>query len=359
MDLIGVYHLYEIGGKKNQEDYIWPVSGNASLNDRIFIVCDGVGGSENGEIASRLISEFMARRLVEYSDTQMSADMINELLTEARQKLMDFAEEQGLNDDMATTFSLVILYDQKAFIAWCGDTRVYHLRGGEALYKTEDHSLVNTLVKEGEITEEEARLHPQKNIILRAIKADASPIDADGHWIKDLRDGDYFMLCTDGLLENVTDKDIKFLLNQNDKGKIDLVKSFQQFCFNKTRDNYSMYLIKIRLAKMPKPARSKAGFFIFLLLLVIISSVLLGVYYSDRNHKMENRTLINRPKDSGSARLDEGQVRDSLPYVEIEKDDQADSELMKNSGLGKKVNEDSIKWKKSLQHGKGKTKEDK
>ncbi|MDP9040936.1 MAG: protein phosphatase 2C domain-containing protein [Bacteroidota bacterium] len=323
MDLVGVYHLYEIGGKKNQEDYIWPAPGNATLNDRVFIVCDGVGGSENGEIASRLISEFIARQVVNYSEAEMSSALINELLEEGRRKLMKYSADQGLNDDMATTFSLLILYDQRAFIAWCGDTRVYHLRHGSVLYKTEDHSLVNTLVKEGEITDEEARLHPQKNIILRAIKADGSPIDAEGYWVNEVQDGDYFMLCTDGILENVTDADIKFLLNQNDKGKINLVKSFQQFCFNKTRDNYSMYLVKIRMAKKRKSSGAGVGYLIFFLLL-ILSSVLFAIYYSQSKKKLENLKPANR---SGSFATDSDQVpaKDSLPYVEFEKNEKIDS----------------------------------
>jgi PPM family protein phosphatase len=323
MDLVGVYHLYEIGGKKNQEDYIWPTPGNATLNDRVFIVCDGVGGSENGEVASRLISEFIASQVVKYSEEEMSSVLINELLEEGRRNLMRYAADQRLNDDMATTFSLLILYEKRAFIAWCGDTRVYHLRHGIALYKTEDHSLVNALVKEGEITNEEARLHPQKNIILRAIKADGSPIDAEGYWVDEVQDGDYFMLCTDGILENVTDDDIKFLLNQNDKGKINLVKSFQQFCFNKTRDNYSMYLVKTRMAGKQNSSGSRVGYFIFFLLL-IISSVLFGIYYSRSKKKLKNQTSVNR---ADSLRMGSDQVpsKDSLPYVEFEKNDDGDS----------------------------------
>ena len=323
MDLVGIYHLYEIGGKKNQEDYIWPTPGKATLDDRVFIVCDGVGGSENGEIASRLISEFIAAKVVNYSESEMSSALINELLEEGRRKLMKYAADQGLNDDMATTFSMLILYDQRAFIAWCGDTRVYHLRHGIVLYKTEDHSLVNTLVKEGEITDEEARLHPQKNIILRAVKADGSPIDAEGYWVDEVQDGDYFMLCTDGILENVTDADIKFLLNQNDKGKIKLVKSFQQFCFNKTRDNYSMYLVKIRMAGKQKSKGSRVGYVVFFLLL-IISLALFGIYYSQGKQRRKNMNPVNRA-DSSAIRSDQVPSRDSLPYVEFEKNDEGDS----------------------------------
>jgi serine/threonine protein phosphatase PrpC len=323
MDLVGIYHLYEIGGKKNQEDYIWPIPGRATLDDRIFIVCDGVGGSENGEIASRLISEFIAGKVGNYSEEEMSSALINELLEEGRRNLMKYASEQRLNDDMATTFSLLVLYEKRAFIAWCGDTRVYHLRHGNVLYKTEDHSLVNALVKEGEITNEEARLHPQKNIILRAIKADGSPIDAEGYWVDEVEDGDYFMLCTDGILENVSDDDIKFLLNQNDKGKINLVKSFQQFCFNKTRDNYSMYLVKIRMAGQQKASGSRIGYVVFFLL-IIISLVLFGMYYSNGKKNMKNQNPMHRA-DSSATGTDQVPSRDSLPYVEFEKDNDGDS----------------------------------
>jgi protein phosphatase len=167
------------------------------------------------------------------------------LLEAARRKLVEFALLRGFNTDMATTLALLYLGRDRAFIAWCGDSRVYHFRGHDILFRTDDHSLVHSLIRQGELTEVEAREHPQRNLLLKAIRADDLRPEAEGHWITDIRDGDYFLLCTDGLLENIPDADLLSLLQQNELGAADLGDALRQYCYNKTRDNYSMYLIQV------------------------------------------------------------------------------------------------------------------
>lgn len=273
MNLTEIYYLHEIGGKKNNEDYIWPVPGTASPDDKIFIVCDGVGGSENGEIASKIVAQSVGTALLKAPTLEIDTPFVNQLLSDARQKLIDYARLHQLSTNMATTFSLLVFFRERAFLSWCGDSRVYHIRNGEILFKTDDHSLVSTLVKNGEITEEEARTHPQKNMLLKAVNADETDPEADGHWIEEVLDGDYFMLCTDGLLENIGDRDIKFLLEQNDRGSIDLVQSIQKFCYDKTRDNYSMYLVKVKTEENPIPAKKKKNIGWLLVLLILVLAV--------------------------------------------------------------------------------------
>lgn len=292
MNVSNIYYLHEIGGKKNQEDYIWPPGGTATGSDKIFIVSDGVGGAENGELASRLISECMGAALLETPARNLNIDVINALLKTAQHKLVDYARVRHLNEDMATTFSLLVLNGNKAFVSWCGDSRVYHIRNGNILYKTSDHSLVNTLVKNGEITEAEAATHPQKNIILKAIRADYSAIEAEAVWLNDIEDGDYFLLCTDGLLENISDTDLESLVKLADTGNEAIIDAFQQFCLNKTRDNYSMYLVKTHLSNKRNAARKK----ILIGSLVIFFLALLGAggYYF-------NYTRINNKSNPAPA----------------------------------------------------------
>jgi PPM family protein phosphatase len=286
MEITNIYYLHEIGGKKNQEDYLWPVPGSASTGDRIFIVCDGVGGSEKGEVASRIVSESVGNALLKSPPGSISLVLVNQLLNEAQVKLAEYAKTHGLSLDMATTFSLLYFTARKAFISWCGDSRVYHLRKGAILFKTDDHSLVNSLVRSGEITEEEARVHPQKNLILKAIRADNGQAEAEGHWIEDIEDGDYFLACTDGLLENIGERDLKFLLEQNDKGIIDLMPSFQQFCLDKTKDNYSMYLVRVQMA------RKKKGLVRALYAVVLLLVLAAGAGLALRENYFNVRTLL-------------------------------------------------------------------
>ncbi len=240
-----IYYLFEVGLKGKQEDYIWPVAGKATVNDKVFIVCDGAGSFNNGEIASKLICQFMAAKVLKFGEQKMSGELIDKLLIEARDRLITYAREYRLDTDLATTFSMLILYDQKVLMSWYGDSRIYHLRGGEILFSTEDNSLVNKPIQLTGTSGNNNRLQSRNTAVARGIKADNSPIYAETKWIEDVQDGDYFLLCSKGLMENVTDDDIKLLVSQNDEVNIDLAGSFKQLAFEKTPDNYSMYLIRV------------------------------------------------------------------------------------------------------------------
>ena len=230
-----IYYLFEVGIKDKQEDYIWPVPGKATVYDKVFMVCDGAGSFYNGGIASRLICQFMATKVLKFSEQKMSGALIDKLLLEARIRLVTYARENRLDTDLATTFSMLILYDKRVLMSWYGDSRIYHLRGGEILATTEAHSLVSEPI--------------QNDVTARTIKTDNSPIHAETKWIEDVQDGDYFLLCSKGIFESVTDEDIRLLISRNDKENIDLTGSFRRLAFEKGPDNYSMYLIRVNAGK--------------------------------------------------------------------------------------------------------------
>jgi serine/threonine protein phosphatase PrpC len=238
-----IYYLSEIGIKAKQEDYIWPIAGKATVNDKVFIVCDGSGSYHSGETASKLICQFMAAKVLKFGEQKMSGELINKLLIEARDRLITYAWKYRLDTDLGTTFSMLILYNQKVLMSWYGDSRIYHLRGGEILFRTEDNSLVSKPIK--------------NTAIARGIKADGSPIYAGTKWIENVQDGDYFLLCSKGIIENVTDDDIKLLVSQNDNAKIDLTGSFRRLAFEKSPDNYSMYLIRVNVGTQKRGINSR------------------------------------------------------------------------------------------------------
>ncbi len=279
MILTHYYYLNELGSKKNQEDFIWPDPLTVGTSNKIFIVCDGVGGSSKGEIASRMVAEYVGNALQKADLSLISADYINSLLLEAKDAMNNYSRKANAGGDMATTFAMLVFYADKAFISWCGDSRVYHFRKGVILYKTEDHSLVNSLIKSGELTETEASIHPQKNIILKAIKADSAIIDAEGGWTSAIETGDYFLLCTDGLLENWSSEDLAALLEKNDKTKIDMVAAIQSRCFNNTRDNYSMYLLKVKMEEDAVPKKRGRGLFLLLFVCLAVIAVAAYLFY--------------------------------------------------------------------------------
>ena len=117
MQLKKIYYLNEVGEKKNQEDSIWPEPGTATLADDAFVVCDGVGGSEKGELASSLVADYIGRSISSDQQRNFSEDYICRLLGEARQELSQYAKSQSLNPDMATTFTLIGLFREKNFFS--------------------------------------------------------------------------------------------------------------------------------------------------------------------------------------------------------------------------------------------------
>lgn len=239
--------LHEKGRRKSNQDAIYPIDGNADTKDRLFLVCDGVGGANKGEVASRMVCDLFHAYIAENKLTHLNEGNLNEALRFVEQKMSDFIANNGDCKGMATTLTLLHFEENTnaATVAWCGDSRVYHIRNGKILHVTDDHSLVNELVKRGELSEEEAATHPQKNIILRAISGSESPTKIDAFYIEDLQENDYFLLCTDGIMEGVDQRLLLTLLN-NGKADIEVVKqNIKELCEHNSRDNFSMYLIKL------------------------------------------------------------------------------------------------------------------
>jgi protein phosphatase len=239
--------LNEQGGGSNQEDSIYPRKGEASVNDRFFLVCDGIGGLQNGEVASATVCESFAEVLCD-SDTITYEDF-NSALAYAF-ACLDAADTAAEGERrMGTTLTFVCLHSGGAFMAHIGDSRIYHLRRqgktAEILYKSRDHSLVNDLLRAEIITAEEAVNHPQKNIVTRAMQPHQDkPAKAEIHETADVRAGDYFFLCTDGVIECVSDALLCEIIAR--EGDADSkISAIRKACDGISHDNFSAYLIPI------------------------------------------------------------------------------------------------------------------
>jgi PPM family protein phosphatase len=268
-----------------------------------------------------MIASSAGEALAALPENELKPGTINRILQQAQAGMAAHATATGISKDMATTICLLVFSGQRALIAWCGDSRVYQVRKGEILFKTADHSLVNTLVKNGDITEDEALTHPQRHVILKAINGDDSPADAEEHWVEDIAPGDYFLLCTDGLLENITEADIKTLLNGERTRAKDIISIIQERCFGKTRDNYSLYLLQTKLpvaAQITKPSKTP------LLLLLATVVVAAGIYfYNAYRHEPAMVPAALNTDSSAVQPMQEPATKpavgkDSLPYVELE-----------------------------------------
>ena len=245
------YPIHELGKREGQEDSIFPAKGKATAADRLFMVCDGMGGHEAGEVASAAVIEAMSRYILAH--TQPDGDFPDEVLTEALSQAYDLLDERDPHPDslkkMGTTMTLLKFHARGITIAHIGDSRVYQFRptanGVKVVFKTEDHSLVNDLLRIGELTPEEAVNYPRKNVITRAMQShlDYRP-KADIYHSADVQPGDYFYLCSDGMLENATDDNLCNILKMEGKSDEDKVKILIQNS-EENKDNHSAYLIHV------------------------------------------------------------------------------------------------------------------
>ncbi|MEJ7736648.1 MAG: protein phosphatase 2C domain-containing protein [Chitinophagaceae bacterium] len=262
--------LNELGNRANNEDCISPKKGAATLNETLFIVCDGVGGEKKGEVAS----EIVCASIREYfkNETPVGGEekeSIQKAIQYANEKLAVYVSTDSMAKRMSTTLALVLLGERSVIAAWCGDTRIHHIRNGKVVWKSKDHSLVSELISQGELTEEEARTYPRRNVITRSLNASNFNNSVDFHEILDFETGDYLLLCTDGLLEKVNENIIYTILT--DETEKDKAKGFLSYCDGITRDNFSMYLIKGRhITRKTRLPVLRSVLIISVLLLIII-----------------------------------------------------------------------------------------
>ena len=170
--------------------------------EQVFMVADGVGGNNSGELASRTAVTSVADYIKSYPLNQVTQEdqlraYFENCITKANRDIMLLADKHEKNRGMATTLIVCHIREKKGYILNVGDSRAYVFRGEELFQITEDHSYVNSLVKLGVITEKEAKGHQKSHVITRALGAEEMT-EAD-FYQTNLREDDILLLCTDGL----------------------------------------------------------------------------------------------------------------------------------------------------------------
>ena len=239
--------ISELGNRQNQEDSLYPSLESATAGDRLFMVCDGMGGHEHGEVASRLVCDVLSEYLKEHwtDGSVLSDDVLQDAIDEVFRRIN--ALDDGSTRQMGTTLTLIALHQGGTTMAHIGDSRIYHLRPSEKriLYKSRDHSLAYDLFLAGEITLEEMKHYDRKNVITRAIMPgmERQPRLDIAH-TTDLQPGDYFLLCSDGLLERMDDHQLLALLSTD---KSDQEKRNQLITITQLNaDNHSAWLVQVK-----------------------------------------------------------------------------------------------------------------
>ena len=187
-------------------------------DDSVFaVVCDGMGGANAGNVASELavrhISEYVIRSYRDGMNMTDTEKTLKNAIVSANISLYDKAVNNAELAGMGTTAVAAFVKDGTAVIAHVGDSRIY-LVNGEIKQLTRDHSVVQSLIESGKITPEDAKVHPRKNVITRALGAEENvAVDSD---CLNLSNGDTLLLCSDGLTNFLDDKDILTVFQNND-----------------------------------------------------------------------------------------------------------------------------------------------
>jgi serine/threonine protein phosphatase PrpC len=176
----------------------------------LFAIADGMGGAQAGEVASRLA----AAALRESGAKTLGGERrISDLIQEANRRVYDRSSTDPNTSGMGTTITVALVENDNVAFGHVGDSRAYLIRDGRMEQVTEDHSLVNELLKSGKLSREEAESHPQRSVITRALGTDPD-VDVDTFTIA-AEAGDVFLLCSDGLTDMVGEGEILELVERN------------------------------------------------------------------------------------------------------------------------------------------------
>ena len=234
------FSIYEQGQRANQEDAI------AQWNNRLFVLCEGMCGHEKGEVASQTVSQSLVMWFEDNINPEepFTEDQLREALEYSFQQLDKYADDNP--KQMGTTLTLLYFACNGVTAAHIGDSRIYHIRPNVGLlYQSRDHSLVYDLFQAGEISYEEMATFPQKNVITRAM----SPGEENRHrpdiiQITDVQPDDYFYMCSDGMLEQMENKELASLFSQDiDDSK---KEEYLRKATSKNSDNHSAWLIHVK-----------------------------------------------------------------------------------------------------------------
>ncbi|TBW28252.1 PP2C family serine/threonine-protein phosphatase [Gramella sp. KN1008] len=233
------YSFTHIGKKTNNEDAY-------RLGSNLYVVCDGVGGANRGEVASSSISDYLVSN---YDQPINAASEIKEAIINSVLDLNQIIHKNPEYDGTATTVAGIFCNPELGIFSFhIGDSRIFLVRPTKKIFwHTWDHSMVAELVKNGDITRDEGRSHPMNNRIYKALKnSEKENIpDPEIKLISDIKPGDRLLICSDGVLEAFTDHEIIELLTRKDISLHDLGKQVEEICKAESIDNNTAIILEV------------------------------------------------------------------------------------------------------------------
>ena len=320
----------------------------------LVVVCDGMGGGPGGKLASSLAVDTIIRVVRDTTVTVEPEEVLKNAIQIANQVLIKRIVDNPSLRGMGTTVAALLINDYAAILAHAGDSRIYKFRGSRKVYRTTDHSVVSELVRKGTLTEEQARLSAQSNVITRALGV-SPEVEVD---ITELayEKGDRFMLCTDGIWGNITEKElIKIAAGTKSPGgaveSLVIRVDEQGFAAGGVHDNLTVALIEttsnsILKEKMSKRARIIITALSAVCLVSIVGNILLLTDSLLEAKVKPERERMEKQQQKNFERLYEliknNQIDDANRFLEEKKAcqqvvEQLDSVIMQLENLKKMV----------------------
>lgn len=244
IDIDSIYSFHQLGERENQEDARFPDVDVPNVDSATFVVCDGVGGCDKGEVASSTVCRCIGEILGSHKNTDPFTDEdFRHVINQAYKALDNVSDES--NKGMGTTLTFVNFHSNGVLAAHIGDSRIYQIRPNEGIiYRSEDHSLVNALLRSGNISPDEIKDHPKGNVITRCMSANDGTRDKDDATVINLQDvatGDYFLLCTDGVTGAVDEEEL-IELYSSDKTDEEKYNKLSERCINSSDNNTAIQI---------------------------------------------------------------------------------------------------------------------
>jgi protein phosphatase len=211
-----------------------------------FIIADGMGGHNSGEVASKaavdFVSDYILKSPQAIADSENVLLIIKEIMEKSNTHVYNKSLESETDSGMGTTLIVAVVNGKKLYIGHVGDSRLYLIREDKIERLTEDHSFIEELIKNGTLTREEAENHPNKNVITRALGcAQEVQIDTYSH---ELRDEDICIVCTDGLTNMLSEQEIKDIVLGNEEPQIACDRLVEQANLRGGEDNITVMVFK-------------------------------------------------------------------------------------------------------------------
>ena len=243
--MIKAYAKSDVGKMRDINEDSFYITKDQFSDVQLFMLADGMGGCNAGDVASKLaISCSKSYIQNNIKDTPKDKESLIQLIGSSMEYANMIVYEKALENEelqgMGTTLEICLIYNNRAYIAHIGDSRIYRIRKGIIRQLTQDHSYVETLVKEGSITKEEAQHHPKKNMLTKALGCNAFAVP--DVMVRGFQKEDILVMCSDGLTNMVATNEIfNFATRNFSTAPRELIKLANQ---NGGMDNVTVIAIK-------------------------------------------------------------------------------------------------------------------